>query len=105
MVGDGVSKNKVESGPWPGTSMNKKTTPSPAGAAPVWFKVFGRTAMVQAVQPGMRRHRRGCILNLSSLAGIRGMPALGPYNATQLRQAFTAGEAVARCAEFPKDAS
>jgi NAD(P)-dependent dehydrogenase (short-subunit alcohol dehydrogenase family) len=45
--------------------------------------VFGLTAMVQAVLPGMRRRRSGCIVNLSSLAGLRGMPALGQYNATK----------------------
>ena len=45
--------------------------------------VFGLTAMVQAVLPGMRKRRRGCIVNLSSLAGVRGMPALGQYNATK----------------------
>jgi NAD(P)-dependent dehydrogenase (short-subunit alcohol dehydrogenase family) len=45
--------------------------------------VFGLTGMVQAVLPGMRQRRRGCIVNLSSLAGVRGMPALGQYNATK----------------------
>jgi NAD(P)-dependent dehydrogenase (short-subunit alcohol dehydrogenase family) len=45
--------------------------------------VFGLTSMVQAVLPGMRKRRRGCIVNLSSLAGVRGMPALGQYNATK----------------------
>ena len=45
--------------------------------------VFGLTAMIQAVLPGMRRRQRGCIVNLSSLAGVRGMPALGQYNATK----------------------
>jgi NAD(P)-dependent dehydrogenase (short-subunit alcohol dehydrogenase family) len=45
--------------------------------------VFGLTTMVQAVLPGMRQRRRGCIVNLSSLAGVRGMPALGQYNATK----------------------
>jgi NAD(P)-dependent dehydrogenase (short-subunit alcohol dehydrogenase family) len=45
--------------------------------------VFGLTSMVQAVLPGMRQRRRGCIVNLSSLAGLRGMPALGQYNATK----------------------
>jgi NAD(P)-dependent dehydrogenase (short-subunit alcohol dehydrogenase family) len=45
--------------------------------------VFGLTAMVQAVLPGMRQRRSGCIVNLSSLAGLRGMPALGQYNATK----------------------
>jgi NAD(P)-dependent dehydrogenase (short-subunit alcohol dehydrogenase family) len=45
--------------------------------------VFGLTSMVQAVLPGMRQRRRGCIVNLSSMAGLRGMPALGQYNATK----------------------
>ncbi len=45
--------------------------------------VFGLTSMVQAVLPGMRKRRRGCIVNLSSLAGMRGIPALGQYNATK----------------------
>ena len=45
--------------------------------------VFGLTSRVQAVLPGMRKRRRGCIVNLSSLAGLRGMPALGQYNATK----------------------
>ena len=45
--------------------------------------VFGLTAMVQAVLPGMRKRRSGCIVNLASLAGLRGMPALGQYNATK----------------------
>ena len=45
--------------------------------------VFGLTSMVQAVLPGMRKRRHGCIVNLSSLAGLRGMPALGQYNATK----------------------
>jgi NAD(P)-dependent dehydrogenase (short-subunit alcohol dehydrogenase family) len=45
--------------------------------------VFGLTRMIQAVLPGMRQRRRGCIVNLSSLAGVRGMPALGQYNATK----------------------
>ena len=45
--------------------------------------VFGLTAMIQAALPGMRKRRSGCIVNFSSLAGIRGMPALGQYNATK----------------------
>ncbi len=80
--------------------------------------VFGLTAMDQAVPPGMRQYRRGCSVNLASLAGVRGTPALGQYNATKfavdgvseallakidaLRQDFNAGEAVARGADFPK---
>ncbi len=45
--------------------------------------VFGLTRMTQAVLPGMRKRRRGNIVNLSSLGGIRGMPSLGQYCATK----------------------
>lgn len=45
--------------------------------------VFGLTRMVQAVLPGMRKRRSGCIVNVSSLAGLRGMPALGQYCASK----------------------
>jgi NAD(P)-dependent dehydrogenase (short-subunit alcohol dehydrogenase family) len=45
--------------------------------------VFGLTRMIQAVLPGMRKHRSGCIVNVASLAGLRGFPALGQYNATK----------------------
>jgi NAD(P)-dependent dehydrogenase (short-subunit alcohol dehydrogenase family) len=45
--------------------------------------VFGLTAMIQAVLPGMRKGRSGCIVNVASLGGLRGFPALGQYNATK----------------------
>jgi NAD(P)-dependent dehydrogenase (short-subunit alcohol dehydrogenase family) len=45
--------------------------------------VFGLTRMTQAVLPGMRKRRRGCIVNISSLGGLRGVPALGQYCATK----------------------
>jgi len=45
--------------------------------------VFGTGRMIWAVLPGMRQRRSGCIVNLSSLAGLRGFPALGYYNATK----------------------
>jgi NAD(P)-dependent dehydrogenase (short-subunit alcohol dehydrogenase family) len=45
--------------------------------------IFGLTRMIHTVLPAMRKRRRGCIVNLSSLAGLRGMPALGQYCATK----------------------
>lgn len=45
--------------------------------------VFGTGRMIWAVLPGMREQRAGCIVNISSLAGLRGMPALGYYNASK----------------------
>ncbi len=45
--------------------------------------VFGLNRMVQAVLPGMRKRGSGCIVNLSSVGGIRGFAALGHYNATK----------------------
>ncbi|MEO6973293.1 MAG: oxidoreductase [Rhodoferax sp.] len=45
--------------------------------------VFGTGHMIRAVLPGMRKQHSGCIVNLSSLAGLRGFPALGYYNATK----------------------
>jgi len=45
--------------------------------------VFGIGRMIWAVLPGMRKQRTGCIVNVSSLAGLRGFPALGYYNATK----------------------
>ena len=45
--------------------------------------VFGLSRMIQAALPGMRKRQRGCIVNFSSIGGIRGFPALGYYNATK----------------------
>jgi NAD(P)-dependent dehydrogenase (short-subunit alcohol dehydrogenase family) len=45
--------------------------------------VFGLTCMIQAVLPGMRKRRSGCIVNFSSIGGIRAFPAIGYYNATK----------------------
>ncbi len=47
------------------------------------INVFGMSRMIQAVLPGMRARRTGCIVNVSSLAGLRSAPALGFYNATK----------------------
>jgi len=45
--------------------------------------VFGTGRMIWAGLPGMREQRAGCIVNISSLAGLRGFPALGYYNASK----------------------
>jgi len=45
--------------------------------------VFGLSRMTQAVLPGMRKRRSGCIVNFSSIGGIRAYPAIGYYNATK----------------------
>ncbi len=44
---------------------------------------WGLSAMTRAVLPGMRRRRRGHIVNISSIGGIRAFPAVGYYNATK----------------------
>jgi NAD(P)-dependent dehydrogenase (short-subunit alcohol dehydrogenase family) len=45
--------------------------------------VFGLGRMIRAALPAMRAQRSGCIVNLSSLAGIYSFPGLGYYNATK----------------------
>jgi NAD(P)-dependent dehydrogenase (short-subunit alcohol dehydrogenase family) len=45
--------------------------------------VFGLSRMIHVVLPGMRKRRKGFIVNLSSIAGLRSFPALGYYNATK----------------------
>jgi NAD(P)-dependent dehydrogenase (short-subunit alcohol dehydrogenase family) len=47
------------------------------------INVFGMSRMIQAALPGMRQRRKGLIVNISSLAGLRSAPALGFYNATK----------------------
>ena len=44
---------------------------------------FGLCRMIHVVLPGMRKRRKGFIVNLSSIAGLRSFPALGYYNATK----------------------
>jgi NAD(P)-dependent dehydrogenase (short-subunit alcohol dehydrogenase family) len=44
---------------------------------------FGLAAMIRAVLPGMRARRRGGIVNISSVGGLRGTPAGGYYCATK----------------------
>ena len=45
--------------------------------------VFGLCRMIHVVLPGMRKRRQGCIVNLSSIGGLRSFPALGYYNSTK----------------------
>lgn len=45
--------------------------------------VFGLFALTRAVLPGMRKHRRGYIINITSLAGVVGFGASGYYAATK----------------------
>jgi NAD(P)-dependent dehydrogenase (short-subunit alcohol dehydrogenase family) len=44
---------------------------------------FGLSRMIHAVLPGMRRRRRGRIVNISSVGGLVGLPRVGSYNATK----------------------
>src|ERR1700687_5531227 len=44
---------------------------------------FGLSAMTRAALPGMRKRRKGHIVNLSSIGGLRSFPSLAYYYATQ----------------------
>jgi NAD(P)-dependent dehydrogenase (short-subunit alcohol dehydrogenase family) len=44
---------------------------------------WGLSAMTRAVLPDMRRRHSGHIVNMSSIGGLRGSPAVGYYNATK----------------------
>ena len=44
---------------------------------------FGLARMIHAVLPGMRRQRRGHIVNISSVGGLVGFASVGYYNATK----------------------
>ena len=47
------------------------------------INVFGVSRMIKAVLPNMRKLKKGFIVNLSSIAGLYSIPALGYYNATK----------------------
>jgi NAD(P)-dependent dehydrogenase (short-subunit alcohol dehydrogenase family) len=44
---------------------------------------FGLARMIHQVLPGMRRRRRGNIVNISSIGGLVGFPGVGYYNAAK----------------------
>lgn len=44
---------------------------------------FGLARMIHLALPGMRRRRRGNIVNISSIGGLVGFPGVGYYNATK----------------------
>jgi NAD(P)-dependent dehydrogenase (short-subunit alcohol dehydrogenase family) len=45
--------------------------------------VFGLAAMIRAVLPGMRTRRKGHVVNIASVGGLVGNPAVGYYAATK----------------------
>lgn len=47
------------------------------------INVFGLAAMTRAVLPVMREQRAGHVINIASIAGIKGFPGVGFYNATK----------------------
>ncbi|MFH0998499.1 MAG: oxidoreductase [Pseudomonadota bacterium] len=47
------------------------------------INVFGLSRMIHAVLPGMRKRRKGFIVNLSCIGGLRSFPSIGYYNATK----------------------
>jgi len=47
------------------------------------INVFGLANMTKAVLPVMRRQRSGHIINIASIGGLVGFPAVGFYNATK----------------------
>ncbi len=44
---------------------------------------FGAVRLIQRVLPEMRAQKRGCIVNLSSIAGKYAFPLFGPYSASK----------------------
>ena len=47
------------------------------------INVFGLSRMIHAALPGMRKRRKGSIVNFSSIGGLLSFPATGYYHATK----------------------
>jgi len=47
------------------------------------INVFGLSRMIHAALPGMRKRRKGFVVNFSSIGGLRSFPSVGYYNATK----------------------
>ena len=47
------------------------------------INVFGLGRMIQAALPGMRKRRKGFIVNFSSIGGLSSFPSVGYYSATK----------------------
>lgn len=58
-------------------------TPIEAARALMETNLFGTLAMIRAVIPGMRERGHGRIVNIGSVAGQIGFPALGYYSASK----------------------
>ena len=58
-------------------------SPIEAARAVMETNLFGAIAMIKAVLPGMRQRRSGQIVNIGSVAGQIGFPALGYYCASK----------------------
>ena len=57
--------------------------PIEAFAATMNTNYLGAVRCIKAVLPGMRQGRRGCIINISSVAGRMANSPLGPYTASK----------------------
>lgn len=44
---------------------------------------FGPISLIQAILPSFRAQKSGHIINMSSIAGFAGHPAMGAYNASK----------------------
>lgn len=44
---------------------------------------FGPISLIQALLPGMRARKEGTIVNVSSIAGVDGLPSSGLYAASK----------------------